>query len=50
MAKYSKFAAMIATSTLVMFGALYPNTYAPDHVFFSETRAFMALIQDLERK
>ena len=50
MAKYSKFSAMIATSTLAMFGLMYPNTYSLDHVFFSETRAFMALIQDLERK
>ena len=33
MAKYSKSAAMIATSTLVMFGVMYPNTYALDHVF-----------------
>lgn len=41
---------MIATSKLVMFGVMYPNTYALDHVFFSETRAVLALIQDLERK
>lgn len=44
MNKYSKFAAMIATSTIVMFGLMYLNTYAMDHVFFSETRAYMALI------
>lgn len=50
MAKYSKVAAMIATSTLVMFGVMYTNTYALDHVFFSETRAVLALIQDLEPK
>ena len=50
MAKYSMFAAMIATSTPVKFGVMYPNTYALDHVFFSETRASLALIQDLERK
>ena len=36
---YWKFAAMIATSTLVMFGLMYLNTYAFDHVWFSETRA-----------
>lgn len=41
--KYSRFAAMIATSTVVMFGLMYLNTYALDHVFFSETRAYMAL-------
>lgn len=40
---YLRFAAMIATSTVVMFGLMYLNTYAWDHVFFSETRVFMAL-------
>ncbi len=44
MSKYAKFGAMIATSTLVMFGLMYLNTYAIDHVFFSETRAYMALV------
>jgi hypothetical protein len=33
---------MIATSTVVMFGLMYLNTYAIDHVFFSETRLYMA--------
>jgi len=32
---------MISTSTLVMFGLMYLNTYALDHVFFSETRAYI---------
>jgi hypothetical protein len=32
MNKYAKFGAMIATSTLVMFGLMYLNTYALDHV------------------
>lgn len=41
---YAKFAAMIVTSTVVMFGLMYLNTYALDHVFFSETRAYMALV------
>lgn len=41
---YGKFALMIGTSTLVMFGLMYLNTYAADHVFFSETRAYMALV------
>lgn len=40
---YLRFFAMIATSTLVMFGLMYLNTYALDHVFFSETRAYMAI-------
>ena len=41
---YARFAAMIATSTLVMFGLMYLNTYALDHVTFSETRVYMALL------
>ena len=40
---YLRFGVMIATSTLIMFGLMYLNTYAIDHVFFSETRAYMAL-------
>ncbi|CAN5618500.1 DUF305 domain-containing protein [soil metagenome] len=44
MNKYAKFGAMIATSTVVMFVLMYLNTYALDHVFFSETRAYMALV------
>jgi uncharacterized protein (DUF305 family) len=41
---YGRFAAMIATSTVVMYGLMYLNTYALDHVTFSETRAYMALV------
>lgn len=41
---YTRFALMIATSTLVMFGLMYLNTYAWEHVFFSETRAYMAIL------
>ena len=41
---YRRFAAMIATSTLVMFGLMYLNTYAIEHVAFSQTRAWMALV------
>ena len=44
MSKYSKFAIMICASTLVMFALMYLNTYQLDHVFFSQTRAYMALI------
>ncbi|WP_321322898.1 DUF305 domain-containing protein [uncultured Parasphingorhabdus sp.] len=43
MSKYTRFIVMIATSTLVMFGLMYLNTYALDHVQFSETRTWMAL-------
>lgn len=41
---YRRFAAMIATSTVVMFGLMYLNTYALEHVRFSETRSYMALM------
>jgi uncharacterized protein (DUF305 family) len=41
---YGRFAAMIATSTIVMFGLMYLNTYALDHVEFSQTRTWMALV------
>ena len=44
MKMYARFGAMIATSTLTMFGLMYLNTYQRDHVFFSETRAYMALV------
>ena len=41
---YWRFAAMIATSTVVMYGLMYLNTYALEQVFWSETRAWMALL------
>ncbi len=34
---------MIATSTLVMFVLMYLNSYQLSHVFFSETRTYMAI-------
>ena len=40
---YARFGAMIATSTIVMFGLMYLNSYALDHVRFSETRTWMAV-------
>jgi chromate transport protein ChrA len=41
---YARFGAMILTSTVVMFGLMYLNTYALDHVSFSQTRIWMALV------
>ena len=35
---------MIATSTVVMFVLMYLNTYLLAHVFWSETRAYMAVL------
>ena len=40
---YTRFLLMIVVSTIVMFGLMYLNTYAWDHLFFSETRSFAAL-------
>ena len=40
---YVRFFAMIGTSTVVMYGLMYLNTYALDHVYFSQTRMWMAL-------
>jgi uncharacterized protein (DUF305 family) len=41
---YVRFGAMIATSTIVMYALMYLNTYALEHVFLSEMRAYMALV------
>ena len=41
---YGRFFAMIATSTLVMLALMYLNTYLFDHLFWSETRIYMALL------
>lgn len=43
MPKYLNFFAMIATSTIIMLGLMYLNTYEFSHVFFSETRTYMAI-------
>ena len=40
---YGRFVAMILTSTIVMFGLMYLNTYSLDHVFYSQTRTWMAV-------
>lgn len=41
---YKLFAGMIATSTVVMYVLMYLNTYAWDHVWWSETRFYMAFL------
>ena len=41
---YGRFGAMIATSTTAMFVLMYLNTYAWDHVRWSETRFYMAFV------
>tara|TARA_R110002124_G_scaffold49060_1_gene144243 strand:+ start:11751 stop:12233 length:483 start_codon:yes stop_codon:yes gene_type:complete len=41
--KYGRFIAMIVTSTIVMFGLMYLNSWQLSDVRFSQTRAWMAL-------
>ena len=41
---YIRFGAMILTSMLVMFALMYFNTYAFEHVRWSETRFYMTFI------
>jgi len=41
---YGRFLAMVGTSTALMFGLMYLNTYSIDHVFFSQTRFWMAFV------
>ena len=40
---YARFLATIAVSTIVMFAMMYLNTWDLSHVWFSQTRAWMAL-------
>lgn len=42
--KYRRFLAMIAVSTAAMFVLMYFNTYALEHVLFSQTRFWMAFV------
>lgn len=44
MNKYLKFGLMIATSTLVMYAMMFFNVFQLDHIFFSETRLYMAFM------
>ena len=40
---YWRFFGMIATSTIVMFGLMYANSYAWQHLYYSESRVYMAV-------
>ena len=40
---YLRFFGTVAVSTIVMFGMMYLNTWDISHVWFSQTRAWMAL-------
>ena len=41
---YKRFMAMVGTSTVIMFGLMYLNTYALEHVYWSETRFWMMFV------
>lgn len=41
---YGRFGLMVLTSTIIMLILMYFNTYSFEHIFFSETRFYMALI------
>ena len=45
--KWTTFFAMIATSIVTMFVLKYSNVYEPDHIFFSQTRMWMALMMGM---
>ncbi|AXI53580.1 DUF305 domain-containing protein [Sulfitobacter sp. JL08] len=40
---YIRFVAMIATSVVAMYILMYLNTYSFDHIYWSQTRGWMAL-------
>lgn len=44
MNSYWRFTAMIVTAMVVMYGLMYLNTFAWEHVFWSETRVYMTFI------
>ena len=41
---YKRFMAMVGASTVIMLGLMYLNTYAIEHVFWSETRFWMMFV------
>lgn len=41
---YVKFTVMILTSAFIMYWLTFLNTFQFDHIFYSETRVYMALI------
>ncbi|UVW28032.1 DUF305 domain-containing protein [Massilia sp. H6] len=41
---YARFGLMILSSTLVMYALTYLTTYEAAHIYFSQTRAWMALL------
>lgn len=41
---YSRFAGMVITSSLIMYGVMFLNTYVYEHVHWSTTRVYMTLM------
>jgi len=41
---YLRFGGMIATSVVAMYGLTYVNTFSVDHLAWSETRVYMAVL------
>ena len=41
---YARFAAMIVTSIVAMYALTYSTVFRSEHIFFSETRLYMALV------
>lgn len=44
MSQYTRFSSMIVVSIIAMFAFKYLNTYQLSHVFYSETRTYMAIM------
>lgn len=44
MKQYGKFGIMIAVSTFIMYWLMYLNVFQFNHIFFSQTRLYMAII------
>lgn len=44
MKQYGKFGIIIAVSTFIMYWLMYLNVFQFNHIFFSQTRLYMALI------
>ncbi|WP_214779719.1 DUF305 domain-containing protein [Exiguobacterium sp. s22] len=44
MKSYGKFGIMIVVSTFIMYWLMYLNVFQINHIFFSQTRLYMALI------
>ena len=41
---YGRFLAMVGTSTALMFGLMYLNSYSVEHLYWSETRFYMTFV------